>query len=281
VREIDPGEQKDEIAPHGDRGTLVLGGPRKRPALEPLVEHPEPAVISRQNLEAIAATIAKQKQVPGQRIEIEALAHERRQAVNRSAEIGGAGRQVDLNRGGARQHADRRALTVARTKSAEAPARTCRRSPLLNMSSITGLSSPVTCTGTNGAGGGSGADVADSLRCQYQNAHGDRRWRRAKLAPDSPLVRHCATRRAMRAAVRLFAIRNPPERRIRQTVVLLKTRFVERLLPNVLAITCGAKRRQVHRSVSRPPLGSTRHMLVHTIARHCGLPGLFCGSLHS
>src|SRR5581483_7899285 len=86
VGEIDPREPQHQIpAAHCHRVAFVLGRPRKRPALEPLVEHPEAAVISRQDLETIGAAIAKQKEMAGQRIEIEALAYERRQAIDRPA----------------------------------------------------------------------------------------------------------------------------------------------------------------------------------------------------
>jgi hypothetical protein len=42
-------------------------------------------------------------------------------------------------------------------------------------------------------------------------------------------LRHCATKRAIRTAVRVSAIGTPPGQRIRQPQAILKTGFVERL----------------------------------------------------
>jgi hypothetical protein len=67
------------------------------------------------------------------------------------------------------------------------------------------------------------AASAASFRHQYQKLHGEIWCRRANLAPDSSLLRHCATKRAIRAAVPVSAIANPPAQRIRQQRVQLKT----------------------------------------------------------
>jgi hypothetical protein len=117
-------------------------------------------------------------------IEIEALTHQRRQTINRPAEIRAAGRQVDANRRRERQHAERTALTAARTRSADAPARTWRRSPLFSTISITGsVSAAATYTGTNVARGVTigGISVAANFRRQYQNVHGDDDQRQLNL----------------------------------------------------------------------------------------------------
>jgi hypothetical protein len=75
VREINPREQQHEIAAaHRDGIAVVLGRPGKRPALKPLVQDPEPAVIPRQYLQSIATAIAEQKEMAGQWIEIEGIA---------------------------------------------------------------------------------------------------------------------------------------------------------------------------------------------------------------
>jgi len=88
-----------------------------------------------------------------------------------------------------------------------------------------------TSTGTN-AGAPVGAALAasrSSFRHQYQNVHVGMWWRRAKLACDSLLRRHCATRRAIRAGVRMLGMTDPPVQRISEYQQLLKTGFVGRL----------------------------------------------------
>ena len=102
-----------------------LGRPGKRPVLEPLVEHPEARPIPREDLEPVAATIAKEKEMARQRVEREALAHQRGQPVDRSPQIGRARREVDPDGRRDRQHVARSAATTARTRSADAPGRTC------------------------------------------------------------------------------------------------------------------------------------------------------------
>jgi hypothetical protein len=66
------------------------------------------------------------------------------------------------------------------------------------------------------------------LRHQYQNVHAGI-WRRAKPAPDSPLVRHRATSRCIRPGACLFIIANPPAMRIGQRQAWLKMGSVGRL----------------------------------------------------
>jgi hypothetical protein len=107
-------------------------------------------VIPRENLETIAAPIAKEEEMTRQGIQVEALPHQGGQPVDGAPQIRRPGRHVDAHRGRERQHADRSALTAARTRSADAPAWTARRSPPLRTISITGPArSAVTRTGTN------------------------------------------------------------------------------------------------------------------------------------
>ena len=63
--------------------SLTRPGPRERALLQPFVEHPEAAVVPHQNLDPIASTIAEEKQVARDGVASEALARQRRQAVNR------------------------------------------------------------------------------------------------------------------------------------------------------------------------------------------------------
>src|SRR5439155_11772169 len=98
--DIDAEQQKRKIrAAHRHGVAQVRHGPRERAALESLVEHPKPAVIPGENFETVAASIAKEKQMPRQGIEIEALTYQRGEPVDRAAQIGRAGRHVDANRG--------------------------------------------------------------------------------------------------------------------------------------------------------------------------------------
>jgi hypothetical protein len=126
----------------------------------------------------LPATIPKQKQMAGQWVEREALTDERRQADERSPQIDRPGRQVNPNRGRERQHSNRSAVTTARTRSAEAPVRTCSRSPQVHTISITGASASMAMrTGTNVADGGSADAIhgsAASLRHQYHKIHAGR-----------------------------------------------------------------------------------------------------------
>jgi hypothetical protein len=76
------------------------------------------------------------------------------------------------------------------------------RSPAGNTTSTTPTSvSGVTRIGTNAAVAVAGSTTAggDALRHQYQNVQVGIQRRRAKPACDSPLRRHCATRRLIRA----------------------------------------------------------------------------------
>ena len=122
VRKVDAREQQQQVAGTQEhRRRLVDVRPRERPALKPLVEHPETAVIPHENLEAIATPIAEEEQMTRQRIEIEALAHQRRQSVDRASQIGRTGRDVDPDRRRDRQHDDRSARITARTRSGDVP----------------------------------------------------------------------------------------------------------------------------------------------------------------
>src|SRR5438876_8112333 len=109
----------------------------------------------------------------GEWVQREALPDERRQAVDGSPQIGRAGREINPNRGRQRQHGARSAVTTARTRSADAPGRTCRRSPPLHTISMTDASSTAIRTGTNVGGGVSSELVGSvaSLRHQYQKVH--------------------------------------------------------------------------------------------------------------
>src|SRR3990172_4057076 len=121
-----------------------------------------------------------------QRIERKPIAHHCAEAIDGRAQIGRARREVDADGGLEGQHAERRAVTAARTSSGDAPARTWSCSPRPNTISITGVSgSAATCPGTTVAPGvarGPLPGAADSLRHQYQNARAGICWRRAKLA---------------------------------------------------------------------------------------------------
>ena len=100
LRHIDAREQQREVgAAHLDRATRLVRRPGKGPLLEPLVEDPESGSVPCQHLQAVAAPIPKQKQMPGERVQREALPHKRRQAIDRSPQIGRPGRQVNPDRG--------------------------------------------------------------------------------------------------------------------------------------------------------------------------------------
>lgn len=59
VREVNAREQQQQLATAQDhRRVVVLGWPRKRATLETLAEHPEAALIQREDLDPVAATIA-------------------------------------------------------------------------------------------------------------------------------------------------------------------------------------------------------------------------------
>jgi len=230
--DLHAGEQQQQIrAAHLDWRAGRVRRPRERPTLEPFEEHPEARAIPHQDLQAVATPIAKQEEMARERIQREALAHQRGEAIDRSPEIGCACRQVDANGWREGQHGDRSALSVARTRSAGAPARTWSRSPPVSTISIAAASgSGVTSTGTNvGAGARRAGAAADNFRHQYQNVHVDMWWRRAKLAPDSPLLRHWVTRRDIRPAVRFPRITILPRGGWTQRSAHLKTGFAERL----------------------------------------------------
>jgi hypothetical protein len=83
LRHVDPGEEERKVGTaHLDRARRRIRRPRKRALLEALIENPKPGSIPRKDLEAVAATIPKQKQMAGQRVQREALTDERRQAIN-------------------------------------------------------------------------------------------------------------------------------------------------------------------------------------------------------
>src|SRR3970040_3208187 len=132
-----------------------------------------------------------------QRIERKPIAHHCAEAIDRPAQSGRARREVDADGGREGQHAERRAVTAARTGSGDAPARTWSCSPRPNTISITGVSgSAATCTGTNVVPGvcpGSLTGAAVSLRTTYQNVQAGILWGLAELARGSPLVRHPGT----------------------------------------------------------------------------------------
>lgn len=121
---------------HLDRRALRIGRPRERALLEAFVQDPKSGVIPDQDLQSIPAPIAKEKEMPRERIQIEALAHQRGQAINRAPQIGGPGGHVDPNRRRNRQHDARNADTTARTRSVEISARMITRSPLASSTSI-------------------------------------------------------------------------------------------------------------------------------------------------
>ena len=107
---------------HFYRAAGRLGRPREGPLLQPFVEHPESRPVPGQDLQTIAAAIAKPEQMPRDRIQRHVLPHERRQPIDRTAEIGRPGDQVDPDGRRERQHA--KGATTARISSADAPDRT-------------------------------------------------------------------------------------------------------------------------------------------------------------
>src|SRR5206468_11476771 len=122
--------------------------------------------------------------------------------------------------------------------------------------------SPAIWTGTKrGAAAAGCAPSAASFRHQYQKLHGEIWCRRAKLARDSPLLRHCATKRAIRAAARVSAIGNPPAQRIRQQPVQLKTGFVERLRANIVSLASTVRGHDRNKCGDLPKITHNPHNL--------------------
>ena len=185
--------------------------PRERPLLEPLVEDPEPGSIPRQDLQAVAAPIPKQKQMAGQRIQREALTHERRQAHRSTAADPS---RPSRGRSGPPATASASAIAApSRRPAPDPPTRPARRAG----------ARPAQHDLDHGRVGFRGhphrherrrrCHLALGLRLVRQLAapipEGPRREcdAAARSSPcDSPLARHCATRRAMRAGVRLLII---------------------------------------------------------------------------
>lgn len=83
---------------HLNRRALFLGGPRERAFFQPFVQDPKSGLVPDQDLESVAAPIAKEKEMAGQGIQREALAHQRREPIDRASQIGGPGRHVDTDR---------------------------------------------------------------------------------------------------------------------------------------------------------------------------------------
>lgn len=104
----------------------------------------------------------------GQRVEIEALTDQRGKAIDRPAQVGRSGRDVDADRWGDRQHDDRSAVTAARARSGDASAGMKSRSPLASCSSRPARadagSDATTCTGANATVVGGGVARA----CRFQ-----------------------------------------------------------------------------------------------------------------
>jgi hypothetical protein len=78
LRHVDARQQQREVrAAHLDRARRRVCWPRKRALLEPLVKDPEARAIPREDLEPVPAAIPKQKEMARERIEREALPHQR------------------------------------------------------------------------------------------------------------------------------------------------------------------------------------------------------------
>jgi hypothetical protein len=180
-----------------------LARERSSPKICLSVEDPEGAAVPRQDLDPVAAPIPKEKQMARERVEREALAHERRKPIDRTPQVGRARLQVDPDGGRQRQYAARNVVSTVCTSAGDASALICRRSPLRNTTSITGaLGGSVTSTGTN-AGVPSGAALASSrasLWHQYQNVQvnvvttREAGLRFAALAPLRDQARHARSR---------------------------------------------------------------------------------------
>jgi hypothetical protein len=117
-------------APHLNARAVCHRGPGERPALQALIQDLKATVIPGQDLDTIAASIAKEEEMSGQWIKGEALADQRREPIDRTAQVRGAGREIDPNRRRDRQHDTRTACTTRRSVSAETLAATRTRSPL-------------------------------------------------------------------------------------------------------------------------------------------------------
>lgn len=82
-------------AGNGDR-SLVAGRPLKRSALDPPIQQPEAVVIPEQHFELVALAVAKHKEAGRERIQAEALLHERGEGVDGLAQIYGAASQINV-----------------------------------------------------------------------------------------------------------------------------------------------------------------------------------------
>src|SRR5919198_4889348 len=69
-------------------------GPRKAPALKPLIRKPEAVPIPPQNLHLLAPARKKHEQAPRERIALQQRPHELRKPVNRLSHVHGLGTHV-------------------------------------------------------------------------------------------------------------------------------------------------------------------------------------------
>src|SRR5262249_34378687 len=129
---------------------ILVRRPGERAALQAFVQDPEAPLIPREDLDAVAAPIPKQKQMAGKRVEREALSHQGGEPIDRTPQIGRSGGQVNPNGRRQGQHAARSVVSTVCTRAGDASAPMCSRSPVRNTTSITGeLDDGATSTGTN------------------------------------------------------------------------------------------------------------------------------------
>src|SRR5690606_17508163 len=122
-------QQPLQLAPaHGQCAVLLGRGPLEAPLLKAAIIEPKPVVIPMQDLHFVPAADTENKERRRKRIELERLAHQRRQPVNRLAHVRTAASQVAaLHSRRADQHEPNSTFTTPRG-SAEAKPR--RSSPI-------------------------------------------------------------------------------------------------------------------------------------------------------
>jgi hypothetical protein len=104
VREIESFEDQAEITGIDFDARRVVGGKSERPAFEALVEKAKPAAREKQDLEPITATISKSEEMTGERVLLENLAGEPRQAVESAPKIDRGRGHEDPDACGDREH---------------------------------------------------------------------------------------------------------------------------------------------------------------------------------
>src|SRR5690606_11908146 len=99
-------QQPLQLAPaHGQCAVLLGRGPLEAPLLKAAIIETKPVVIPLQDLSFVPTAVTENKEGRRKRIELERLADQRRQAVNRLAHVRTAASQVDaLHLSGADQH---------------------------------------------------------------------------------------------------------------------------------------------------------------------------------